>query len=93
MPRTVGLNHYPLGLWVRGFPGDIDNAKPFSEEHLEPIKNKHDILALPFTTSPVVIPQVLKESGFGEVDITEEWSFEPRTVKFQMVGRFWKLAL
>ncbi|CAE6349518.1 hypothetical protein BN14_02625 [Rhizoctonia solani AG-1 IB] len=80
-----GIDHHPLARWVKSFPTDADEAKPFSKDHLEPLNGTYDILALPFTTSPLAVPQALKEAPYGDVEIMEGWSIDPRSVEFQML--------
>ncbi|ELU40761.1 ubiquitin ligase SCF complex subunit Cullin [Rhizoctonia solani AG-1 IA] len=83
-----GINHHPLARWVKSFPTDTDEAKPFSKNHLEPLSGTYDILALPFTTSPLAAPQALKEAPYGDIEITEGWSIDPRSVEFQMLAAY-----
>ncbi|CAE6537438.1 unnamed protein product [Rhizoctonia solani] len=85
---TIGVNHHPLARWVKSFPTDVDDASPFSKDHLEPLNGTYDILALPFTTSPTTIPQALKEAPYGDIEITEEWGVDPRSVEFQMLAAY-----
>ena len=82
----IGLHHHPLSRWVESFPDDIDLAKPFSGEYLEPLNGKHEILGLPYTTSPLTIPQALSELPLGNVVISTGWSIDPRSVEFKMVS-------
>ncbi|KAH7341687.1 hypothetical protein B0J17DRAFT_647520 [Rhizoctonia solani] len=80
-----GVNHHPLARWVKSFPTDVDDASPFSKDHLEPLNGTYDILTLPFMTAPSAIPQALKEAPYGDIEITEGWSIDPRSVEFQML--------
>ncbi|CAE7129284.1 unnamed protein product [Rhizoctonia solani] len=83
-----GINYHPLARWVKSFPTDVDDASPFSKDHLEPLNGTYDILALPFMTSPTTIPQALKEAPYGDVEITEGWSIDPRSVEFQTLAAY-----
>ncbi|KAG8743653.1 hypothetical protein FRC10_011622 [Ceratobasidium sp. 414] len=83
-----GIHHHPLARWVKRSPDEADVTKPFSEEHLEPLEGKHEILALPYTTSPLAIPQTLSQLPYGNLEVHEGWSVDPRSVAFKMVGLF-----
>lgn len=83
-----GINHHPLARWVKSFPTDVDDASPFSKDHLEPLNGTYDILALPFMTAPTAIPQALKEAPYGDIEIMEGWSIDPRSVEFQMLAAY-----
>ncbi|CAE6510094.1 unnamed protein product [Rhizoctonia solani] len=83
-----GINHHPLARWVKSFPTDVEDASPFSKDHLEPLNGTYDILALPFMTAPTAIPQALKEAPYGDIEITEGWSIDPRSVEFQMLAAY-----
>ncbi|KAF8604242.1 hypothetical protein BDV93DRAFT_606257 [Ceratobasidium sp. AG-I] len=83
-----GLHHHPLSRWVKSFPDDIDLAKPFSGEYLEPLNGKHEILSLPYTTSPLTIPQALSELPLGNVEISTGWSIDPRSVEVKMLAAY-----
>ncbi|KAG8734161.1 Cullin-3, partial [Ceratobasidium sp. 423] len=85
---AIGVNHHPLARWVKSFPTDVDDAIPFSKDHLEPLNGTYDILALPFMTSPTTIPQALKEAPYGDIEITDGWSVDPRSVEFQMLAAY-----
>ncbi|KAG9102989.1 hypothetical protein FRC06_000565 [Ceratobasidium sp. 370] len=83
-----GIHHHPLARWAKRFPDEIDIAKPFSEEYLEPLEGKHDILALPYSTSPLAISQALSHLPYGDLEVHEGWSVDPRSIAFKMVGLF-----
>lgn len=82
----IGLHHHPISQWVKGFPDDIDLAKPFSGDYLEPLNDKHEIIALPYTTTPLTIPQAISELPLGNVEISSGWSIDPRSIKVKMVS-------
>ncbi|KAG8680467.1 hypothetical protein FRC09_018211 [Ceratobasidium sp. 395] len=80
-----GIHHHPLALWSKIFPDTMETAKPFSKEHLEPLDGKHDILTLPYTTSPLAIPQALSQLSYRNLEISEDWSVDPKSVEFKML--------
>lgn len=83
-----GLHHHPISQWVKGFPDDIDLAKPFSGDYLEPLNDKHEIIALPYTTTPLTIPQAISELPLGNVEISSGWSIDPRSIKVKMLAAY-----
>ncbi|QRW04038.1 cullin family [Ceratobasidium sp. AG-Ba] len=82
-----GLHHHPLSRWLARF-NVVDVAKPFSKEHLEPLEGKHEILALPYTTTPLAIPEALAECPYDDIEVAEGWNVDPKSVEFKMLAAY-----